>query len=78
MNVEFEKLQPLLPMVNITISTPNDHMAETEQRIQTVKEQCQGILAMLQFTYFPQQIIISLVQFAVIWLNALPNQSGIP
>lgn len=73
MDMEFEKLQPLLPRTNINISAPNEHMVEIEHRIRTVKEQCHGIMATLPFTYFPQQMIISVVQFAVMWLNALLN-----
>ena len=34
-------------------------------------------MATLPFTYLPQQIIINLVQFVVMWLNALPKQSRI-
>ena len=73
MDMEFEKLKPLLPMVNINISTAIEHVSEVEQKIRTVKEQCHGILATLPFSFLPQQIIINLVQFAVMWLNALPN-----
>lgn len=31
-------------------------------------------MAIWPFSYFPQQIIINLVQFAAMWLDALPNQ----
>ena len=40
MHMEFEKLQPLLPMANFNFSAPNEHVAEIEQCIQTVKEWC--------------------------------------
>ena len=64
--MEFEKQNPLLPMVNINTSTPNKHVAEEERKIRIVKEWCRGIMATLPFLHFPQQIIINLVQFAVI------------
>ena len=75
--MEFEKLQPLLPMANINLSAPNEHVAEIEQCIRTVKEWCWGVMATLPFTYFPNQMTISLVQFAILWLNAIPNQSKV-
>ena len=64
-------------MVNINANTPNEYVAEVQWQIWTVPQCCQGILTTLPFSYFPQQITINLVQFSVMWLNALPNLSGI-
>ena len=44
---------------------------------QNCKGMVSGIMATLPFTLFPSQIIISLVQLAIMWFNAIPNQSGI-
>ena len=71
MDMEFEKLKHLLIMANINLSAPNEHVAELEKHIQTVKEWCQGVMATLPFSYFPNQRTINLVQFAILWLNAI-------
>ena len=63
-------------MVNINTSTVMN-VADVEHKLRTGKEQCLGIFATLPISDLPQQIIINLVQFAVIWLNALTNHSGI-
>ena len=53
-DMEFEKLQLLLPMANINLSAPNEHVAKIEQCIQIVKEWCQGVMATLPVYIFPK------------------------
>ena len=62
MDMEFEKLRYLLSQVNVNISATNEHVAEVERRIRTVKERCKGIMATLPFLYLPQQLIVKMVQ----------------
>ena len=38
MDMEFENVMDLIPQVNINISAANEHVAEVERRIQTIKE----------------------------------------
>ena len=62
-NIEFEKVQDLLPQVNINIGATNEHVAEVERRIRTVKERFGVIMATSPFSHLPQQLIINLVKF---------------
>ena len=77
MDMGFTKLKILLPMVIITTNMANEHVPEVERRISTIKEWCQDTLATLSFSYLLQQLIINLVQFVIMWLNALPNNLGV-
>ena len=77
MDMEFDKIKDLIPMINVNISATNEHVAEGEQRIRTTKERCRGIMGTLPFTFIPQQLIIGLVQFVTMWLNAFPSNTGI-
>ena len=77
MDMEFGKVQDLLPQVNINIGATNEHVAEVERRIRTAKERCTGIMVTLSFSHLPQQLIINLVQFATMWLNAFSNRAGV-
>ena len=77
MDMEFDKIKDLIPMINVNISAANEHVAEVEQRIRTIKERCRGIMGTLPFTYIPQQLIMGLVQFVTMWLNAFPCKTGI-
>ena len=63
--------------MNINIGASNEHVAKVERWIRTVKERCRGIMAMLLFSHLPQQLVINLVQFVMMWLNAFLNKAGI-
>ena len=76
MDMECEQLRDILPQVNVNISASNEHVAEVKLRIGTVKEQCREILAMLPFTHLPQQIVIRLVQFTMMWWNSFQQKMG--
>lgn len=50
MDMVFEKVRDLMPMVNVNISAANKHVVEVERRIQTIKAKFRGVLGMLPFT----------------------------
>ena len=62
MDMEFDKIKDLIPMINVNISATNEHVVEVEQRNRTIKERCQGIMGTLPFVYILHQLIIGLVQ----------------
>ena len=78
MDMEFEKVRDLLPQVNEYTSTTNEHMAEVKRRMRTVKERCRRIVTTLLLPYFPQQLIVNLVQFVTMWLNTFLKKLGFP
>ena len=64
-------------MVHINISATNELVREVERYIRTIKEWCRGILGTLPFSHLSQQLLIGLVQFVTMWLNAFPSDTGI-
>ena len=77
MDMEFEKIKDLIPIIYVNISATNVHVPEVEQGIRTIRERCQGIKGTLPFTYMPQQLMIGLEQFVIMWLNAFPSNTQI-
>ena len=47
MDMEFDKIKDLIPMINVNISATNEHVVEVEQRIRTIEERCWGINGIL-------------------------------
>jgi hypothetical protein len=70
---EFEKLQPLVPGININTTAAKEHVPEIEHRIRVIKEHARALLNTLPF----QLILIKLIYHVVLWLNAFPSKSGI-
>ena len=64
-------------MINVSISATHEHVVEVEQRIRTIKQRCWGIMGTLPFAYISQQLMISLMQFVIMLLNAFPSNTGI-
>ena len=73
MDNEFEKLQPLVPGININTTAAKEHVPEIEHRIRVIKEHARARLNTLPF----QLILIKLIYHVVLWLNAFPSKSGI-
>ena len=67
----------ILGNVKLNIAVSIEHMGEVERTTSTVKERERGIVNTLPYSYLPSQIIIHLVYFIVIWLNAFLDGKGI-
>jgi hypothetical protein len=74
---EFESLSPLLPSIVANTTAAREHVAEIERRIRTIKERGRGIKNTLPFKKVPKLVLIELINFVVMWLNAFPSKSGI-
>ena len=57
----------------VKISAARKYLGEAEITIQTVKGGRRGIINTLPYSYLQSQIIIQLVYFIVMCLNALPD-----
>ncbi|KAL7463813.1 hypothetical protein ACHAXS_004166 [Conticribra weissflogii] len=77
MDGEFEKIKVQIPKVIVNITSAGEHVGDIEQQIQTIKEQCQGITNTLLFKKMPAQMMVELIYFCTMWLNALPNKNGV-
>ena len=77
MDNELNKIKDLLPQYNINTMAANEHVGEVKRRIQIIKERAHGILATLPFKMLQKVMIIHLVHFVTMWLNAWPIKTGI-
>lgn len=77
MDNEFEKLTTLLPSLVTNSTVAQEHVSEIERRVCTMKEHGHGIKNTLPFQAWPKLLLIEMVSFVVMWLNAFPSKSGI-
>ena len=77
MDMEFEKLVDLLPSVAINTTAAQEHVGEIERKIRVIKERARGTINTLPYLQLPRLMIIELMHFCVMWMNAFPVKSGI-
>ena len=77
MDSEFSKIRDLLTQYNINKTTANEHVGEVKRWFCIIKERAPGVLGMLPFKKLPKVLIIHLVHFMTMWLNAWPIKTGI-
>ncbi len=77
MDMEFEKLVDLLPNVAINTTAAQEHVEEIERKIRVIKERARGTMNTLPYLQLPRLMIIELMHFCVMWMNAFPVKSGI-
>jgi hypothetical protein len=77
MDNEFEKVRHHVSTVDMNTPAAAEHTAEIEWHIRMIKECCRGILCTLPYKALPQQILIHLLHFVVMWLNNFPLATGI-
>ncbi|KAL7460368.1 hypothetical protein ACHAXS_002287 [Conticribra weissflogii] len=77
MDGEFDKVAKLLPEVVVNTTSAGEHVGDIEQHIRTVKERGRGLTNTLPYTRMPPRMVLELIYFCVMWLNAVPNKNGI-
>ncbi|KAL7472715.1 hypothetical protein ACHAXS_013110 [Conticribra weissflogii] len=77
MDGEFEKVKSRIPEVVVNITGAGEHVGDVERHIQAIKERCRGIGNTLPFKRMPARMVIELVYFCTMWINAVPNRNGI-
>ena len=53
------------------------HVGKAERYIWTVKEWCHSACTVLPFKCITRRMVIEMVRWAVVWLNAFPNKHGV-
>lgn len=76
LDMEFECLEEHLD-VPINVAAAREHVPGVEREIRTIKERGRALLSTSPFKKFPRRIIIELVYYIVLWLNASPAKSSI-
>ena len=79
MDNEFEVLENSLKEININLNTAaaKEYVPEIERMIRVVKERARSYWNTLPFQTMPDIMIVELINYVVMWLNAFPVKSGI-
>jgi hypothetical protein len=77
MDMEFEKLKPLMPHVALNTMATREHAGEIERKIRVIKERARGTFNTLPYKKLPRMMVIELLHFCVMWMNSFPVKSGI-
>ena len=73
MDVDFDKVVEKLVKIKVDIKYSRKHIGKVERKIITVKEHRIVIIDTLPYSCLQAQITIHLIQFVIMWLNALPD-----
>jgi hypothetical protein len=77
MDMEFVKLEDKSEWVLINTTAAREHVTDIERSIRTVKDRCRSVLSEVPYKQcMPDQFLIHLVKFVVMWLNAFVSDSG--
>jgi hypothetical protein len=77
MDREFECLREDIRGVILNTTATSKHVPEIERKMRVVKERARAIWSTLPFNAIPNCMIVELVNFVVLWLNAFPPSSGV-
>ena len=74
MDQEFATLESTFDIVEINTTAAREHVGEIERSIRTIKERGRSISSTLPYTTLPKQLVIHLVYYVVMFLNAMPSK----
>ena len=57
MDMEFEKLRPLMPHVALNTTAAQEHVGEIEQKIRVIKERARGTFNTLPYKKIPRVMV---------------------
>jgi hypothetical protein len=77
MDMEFEKLKPLMPHMALNTTAAQEQVGEIEQKIRVIKERARGTFNTLPYKKLQRIMVIELLHFCVMWMNSFPVKSGI-
>ena len=78
MDKEFDAVRAECPNLPINTCAANEHMPKIERTMRAVKNRARGVYNTLPFKEgIPKLMLIELLHFTVLWLNAFPIRSGI-
>ena len=77
MDGEFSKLESSFDLVEINTTAAREHVGEIKRSVHTIKERVRSISTVLPYTTLPKQLIMHLIYYVVMFLNAMPAKTGI-
>ena len=75
---DFDCLENAVEGMTLHIPAKNEHAGDIGRVVQTVKDRIHAIRKGLPFCILPSGIIINLVAFVLMWLNAFPRKEASP
>ncbi len=73
MDIEFEKLKPMLPEIALLNTTAaREHKEMVERKIRVLKERARGTFNTLPYPKLPKMMVIELMHFCAMWMNSFP------
>ena len=79
MDGEFVPLrQPVADLsIALNVTSANEHVPQIERQIRVIKERVRATRHSLPFHTIPAQMLIELVCFSTMWINAFPPKGGV-
>jgi hypothetical protein len=78
MDIEFEKLKPMLPEIVLNTTAAHEHEGMVERKIRVLKERAHGTFnTLLPYPKLTKMMVIELMHFCAMWMNSFPVRSGI-
>jgi hypothetical protein len=77
MDREFEPLHDDLPEITVNTISLDEHVTDVGRHIRVIKERASAIRSTLPFKRLPARMIIELIGFITLGLNAFPPKSGV-
>jgi hypothetical protein len=77
MDREFEPIRSQIHGTILNTTAASEHVPEIERQIRAIKERARAIVSALPFKNLLSRMIIELIHFVVLWLNAFPSSSGV-
>ena len=75
MDMEFEKVKDLVPLVEVNTAAAQKDVGLIEQAIQHLKEKTRATTSEFPFAWIPILVLIQTVYSCAFWINAFPNRS---
>ncbi|KAL7463061.1 hypothetical protein ACHAXS_003437 [Conticribra weissflogii] len=73
----FEPLKRELANIVVNTTASSEHVGDIKRYLRVIKERARAVTSSLPYRRMPKSILIELLAFVVMWLNAFPNKSGI-
>ena len=69
MDIEFEKLKPMLPEKVLITTAACEHEGMVERKIRVLEERVRGTFNTLPYPKLPKVMVIELMHFCTMWIN---------
>jgi hypothetical protein len=70
MDIEFDKLKPMLPEIALNTTAAREHEGMVERKISVLKERARGTFNTLPYPKLPKVMVIELMHFCTMWINS--------